>query len=195
MDIDNLAGIIGGAIGAGAIGRWVETWLKGRQKAKASTVRRDYSYINTALNDILENTSAKQVLVMETHNGGKQIRPTSKIFSSCLYERFTKPYRPVKADLQNTLMSEARINLVLKAVEEGYAAYEASEVGDAGLSAIMKGQPTKHSVKCYIYDIGLTKIFYMICSTDENETTFSDSDLFIIKKNCRIIGKVLKKYE
>lgn len=89
------------------------------------------------LNKILQRTSAVQVMVFKTENGGGRPRLNGHIYKSCMYEDFLSPLQRRKDEYQRLLLDGAYNGLLMR-IDPGGALYTLDdEAGTNMLSRIM----------------------------------------------------------
>jgi hypothetical protein len=166
-----------------------------RHKIKATDVLKDSQIIYDCLDDIVVTTQVKRALLFVTHNDGDVIKPSSKLYSSCLYERYEPPFRSVKRLYQNYPLDIDYLKMLIDVMIHGYHNCIIAEMSEGLLKDIYVGEGVKFSKVIYIHDKLRKKIWYMSLATDNDIVHFNNMDYAIIMKNIKLIINIIEKYE
>jgi len=169
--------------------------LSAKNKIDATTVLLDSQVIYDCIDEIVMKTSVKRCLIFMTHNDKEVIKPSSKLYTSCLYERYEFPFASVKREYQNFPLDISYLKMLTSLMISERVDFIVSRMATSLLKDIYVLEGVKYSKVIYLFDKDRKKIWYMSVATDEDIEVFSKVDYAVIMKNVNNIASIIIKYE
>jgi len=162
--------------------------------SKSRTAFEDISKIYDSMQNILDKTQMKRILIFASHNSGQEIKAGVKLYTSVFYEKLNSPFKSVKQEYQDVPLDADYVNMLVEIMTKGEIIVHTNKIQNGLLKAIYDQEGVKLSIVLYLTDSKRKKVWYMSCSTNEDTSELTKYESELIKKEADAIGKIIKKY-
>lgn len=151
-------------------------------------------HIYSAMKELVfgDDVPITQCAVFKAENGGRQIKPGSQLYLSCLYEEFRAPSES-SMRYQRVHIDGDYMKILLEAMQTGSAYYKTDDLRPDSLARTMN---ELQNVVCmrvyYLYD-KKGAIYYCIVGTDKPDTLASPGHKLDIEVTMTLIRHEVKK--
>lgn len=124
--------------------------------------------IYEAINGILQDTSAKRVLVMKTENGGGRPRTGKHIYASVLYEDFNPPFRSIINKRQRVRVGKSYLEILqhIASAEDQRKVMIAEDMPPSQIKSLYEQEGATFSQSHYLHE-DAQAFYYVSIATDE----------------------------
>jgi hypothetical protein len=183
-----------GLLSGGGLTKIIMTLIEKINTIKSKTAFEDISKIYDSMQNILDKTIMKRILVFASHNSGQEIKAGVKLYTSVFYEKLNSPFKSVKHEYQDVPLDADYINMLIEIMTKGRIIIRTQDMPHGLLKAIYEQEGVKLSKVLYLTDSKRKKVWYMSCSTDEDISEITKYESELIKKEADAIGRIIKKY-
>lgn len=185
--------IVPGAVASGAVlTKMFQSYIERVRSKKLYYNLNAWGKIHDLLEDTVHNTSVKRALIFEAHNSGKDIKPGSKLFISCLDEYVLQPFKGIKSIYQNYPVDVSYVKMLRNIMDNEVYGVFVKTMNNELLKNIYESQDVKYSLVIYIHHKKGSQIWYASFSTDKEIDSYDKLEVAYIKRNVEEIKKIIR---